>query len=156
MSDLRWADFAQQAADIAALGTQLLHNPHQGEVAILATVDQNNRPAVAPFCPIFSGDGLYLLASASTPKARHLQRNPAYALHALVGSEDIEFQLSGSARRVEAEAERDAVLADVPFPSFEPTDPIYELLISHALAAHWPTPGQQQKQVWSSNSNKVQ
>jgi len=154
MTELRWADFARQAEEIAALGVQLLHNPHQGEVAILATVDRYNRPAVAPFCPIFSGDGLYLLAGASTPKVRHLQHNPAYALHALVGSEDIEFQIAGNARLVENETEREAVLAAVPFPSFDPSDPVFELLVRHALAASWPTPGQQQKQVWPSDSVK--
>lgn len=146
---LHWPEFKAAAPAIAAIGEKLLHNPNSGEVAILATIDTQGRPRVAPFCPIFTEQGMYLLAGARTPKARHLTNRGDYALHALLGADDLEFQTSGTVRPVRANNERAQVIAAVPFPSFEANDPIFELLIDRALTVTWPSSGKKNKKVWS-------
>ena len=134
MSLLRWSEFHRAAPEIAAVGRRLLYRPDRGEVAVLATVDRRGAPRVAPVCPVFTDTGLYVLASTGTPKVGHLRRDPRYALHAQVGADDLEFQIAGRARLVVSAAERADVLDAVPFDSFDPEDPIFELLIGSALA----------------------
>jgi len=147
--ELNWQAFKNAAPQIADVGEQLLRNPNAGEVAIIATVDEQNRPWLAPFCPIFTDTSLYLLAAANTPKTRQLAKNAAYSLHAMVGADDLEFQVAGVARRVDVKDERAVVLAAVPFPSFDPADPIFELTISRALTVTWPEVGKKKKLVWA-------
>ena len=90
--------------------------------------------------PIFCGEGIYLSAGSHTPKVRHLESNGRYALHALVGADDLEFQIAGTVRRVESSVEHDAVVSAISFPSYDASDPIYELLIERALSVTWPEP----------------
>jgi len=147
-----WDEFERDAPAIAQVGRSLLYHPERGEVGILATVDATGRPRVAPVCPIFCAPGIYLSVGAHTPKLKHLDRNGRYALHALLGAEDLEFQISGTARRVDSRVEHDRVVAAIPFPSFDATDPIFELLIDRALAVTWPertTRGH--KQTWQAD-----
>lgn len=146
---LHWPEFKRAAPKIAAVGERLLDKPDTAEVAILATLDSERRPRVAPFCPIFTEKGVYILAASRTPKARHLGMNPAYSLHALLGPDDLEFQVTGAAKPVNTKRERSEVIAAIRFPSFDATDPIYELQISQALAVMWPEPGQQEKLFWA-------
>jgi hypothetical protein len=146
---LHWPEFRSTAPEIATIGEKLLYNPKAGEVAIIATVDHQQKPWVAPFCPIFTEQGMYLLAGAHTPKARHLLVNSAYSLHALLGADDLEFQVAGMARSVTMERERSAVISAVPFPSFDATDPIFELQIARALTVTWPEPGINKRQTWT-------
>ncbi|MEQ8859205.1 MAG: pyridoxamine 5'-phosphate oxidase family protein [Pseudomonadales bacterium] len=135
---ITWSEFETAAPDIARTGRSLLDHPGRGEVAILATVDLQGRPRLSPVCPIFCHSGVYLSVGAHTPKSGHLQRDGRYALHAQVGADDLEFQISGMARLVESKVERDAVVAAIPFPSFDASDPIVELLIDRALVVTWP------------------
>ncbi len=146
---LHWPEFKATAPEIAAIGEGLLNKPERAEVAILATVDSAGRPWVAPFCPIFTEHGVYLLAGAQTPKVRHLNCRQVYALHALLGPDDLEFQISGAVRAVRMNDERAEVIAAIPFPSFNASDPIFELLIDRALTVTWPEPGRKNKQAWS-------
>lgn len=148
MAGARWGAFAAKAPALAASGRALLYHPDRGEVGILATVNRRGRPQVAPVCPIFCGDGVYLSIGAHTPKVHNLRRRGAYALHAQVGADDLEFQIGGVARLVDAGAERDAVLAAIPFPSFDADDPIFELLIDQALGVTWPAPGEPRRVLW--------
>ena len=148
---VHWSAFAAEAPELAGIGRGLLWRPDQGIAAILAT-ERPGGPHVAPVCPIFAAvggrGGLYLLVGADTPKHRHLRRGGRYALHAPVGADDLEFQIGGRAELVELAEMRVAVLDGVPFPSFDPADPIYELLIERALSVSWPQPGLPRKQVW--------
>jgi len=144
-----WAEFEQAAPEIAAVGRALLYRADSGEVGLLATVDANDRPRMAPVCPIFTGTGVFLLVGARTPKCRHLFENGRYALHASVGTEDEEFQIRGHALPVEADPNRSAVIEAIPFPSFDPKDPVFELRIEWGLAVTWPTPGHPLKRSWS-------
>ena len=149
MSLLRWSEFYRAAPDIAAMGRRLLYRPDRGEVAILATVDRRGAPRVAPVCPVFNEAGLYVLASAGTPKVPQLTRDPRYALHAQVGADDLEFQIAGRARLLTSAAERAEVLDAVPFDSFDPEDPIFELLIRSGIAVTWPAPDSPVRLRWA-------
>lgn len=149
MSPLRWPEFRRAAPDIAAVGRRLLYHPDRGEVAILATVDRRGAPRVAPVCPVFTRAGLYVLASAGTPKVIELQRDPRYALHAQVGADDLEFQIAGRSRLLTSAAERAEVLDAVPFDSFDPEDPIFELLIGSGIAVSWPAPDSPVRLRWA-------
>ena len=148
---VRWSEFAAEAPELAEIGLGLLWRPDQGIAAILAT-ESPGGPHVAPVCPIFAQAGgqagLHLLIGADTPKHRHLRRSGRYALHAPVGADDLEFQIGGRAELVESAEMRAAVLDAVPFASFDPADPIYELLIERALGVSWPRAGVARKQVW--------
>lgn len=151
MSLLRWSEFYRAAPDIAAMGRRLLYRPDRGEVAILATVDRRGAPRVAPVCPVFAGTGLYVLASAGTPKIPQLQRDPRFALHAQVDADDLEFQIAGRVRLLDSATERAKVLDAVPFDSFDPDDPIFELLIGSALAVSWPAPDSPARLRWAAS-----
>ena len=147
---MRWHDFERAAPNISRIGKQLLYSPERGEVAILATVDGTGKPHVVPVSPIFCGEGIYLSAGSHTPKVRHLESNGRYALHALVGADDLEFQIAGTVRRLDSTAEHDAVVSAIPFPSYDANDPIYELLIERALSVTWPEPSTRGiKEAWS-------
>ena len=145
-----WESFQAQAPQIAAIGRQLLHNPNQGEVGLLATVTPTGLARIAPVCPIFSSPGIYLLVGRHTPKLKDLNANGHYALHAMVGADDLEFQVSGPALAIVDVETRRRVLADVPFPDCDPEDPIFELHITQAIAVTWPEPGRSSKSVWRS------
>lgn len=148
MPVLSWSNFRLAAPQIAAVGSRLLHRPDRGEAAILATTGRDGAPRVAPVCPVFTEQGMYVLAGAATPKVAQFRHDPCYALHAQVGADDLEFQVSGRVRVVDSTAERSEVLAAVPFESFDPQDPIFELLIGRALTVSWPSPGQPVKLRW--------
>ncbi len=148
---MTWSEVERAAPEIAAVGKRLLFRPDRGEVALLATVDRSGRPRIAPVCPIFAGPGVFLVVATKTPKARHLRHQGGFALHALVGADDEEFQISGRVRPVEQEAERRSVIEAIPFESFDPEDPIFELLIERALAVTWPAPGRSLERSWTAD-----
>ncbi|MEM8769284.1 MAG: hypothetical protein AAGE43_17730, partial [Pseudomonadota bacterium] len=63
--------------------------------------------------------------------------------------DDLEFQIRGSARKVDEPAERRTVLAAIPFPSYNAEDPIFELLIEQALSVCWPEAEEgSQRAIW--------
>ena len=132
-------------------GELLLKHDDHGEVALLATINGAGNPAVSPVCPIFTETAVYLLVGRKTPKYRHLQQNPHYALHAQVGADDLEFQISGESREVHDETERQQVLSAIPFPSFDRTDPVFELQINRALLVTWQS-GEPRKTAWADNA----
>ncbi len=145
---MRWRKFADSEPEMARIGLQMLFNEKGGEVGILATVNKSGQANVSPVCPIFSDEGIYLLVGQGTPKKHHLRGNGSYALHAQVGADDLEFQIRGSVREVVGENERERVIASIPFSTYEESDPIFELLVEHALTVSWPKPGVQDKQVF--------
>ena len=134
---IRWCELKKLEPGIAAVGEKLLYREENGEVAILGTVDKHGRPAMAPVCPIFCADGIYVLIVRTSPKYWHIKNGSRFVIHAMVGADDLEFQVSGAFREVVDEEERQNVLNAIPFPSFDPTDPIVELLFERALATEW-------------------
>jgi hypothetical protein len=118
-----------------------------GEVALLATIDRAGRPAVAPVCPIFANEGLYLLTASATPKVEQLRLGGVYTLHSQVGADDEEFAIAGRAFEV-AEADRADVIKAIRFESFDARDPIFELMFERARAVVWPRPGESERFGW--------
>lgn len=111
-------------------------------IGFLATVSPEGRPHLAPVCPIFCGDELYLSVGAATPKRRDLASGGAYVLHAFLGESDEELQLAGAALEVHDAAERAAVHEAIPFASFQRDDPIFRLGVERCLWCWWENAGQ--------------
>ena len=145
----QWRELAELSPRITEVGESLLRRDDQGEVALLATVNPVGDAAIAPVCPIFTGTGIYLLISAQTPKHQHLKDHGNYALHAQVGADDLEFQISGVAREIMEDELRQVVIEAIPFPDFDRNDPIFELLIKRALTVTW-SAGKPVKSTWRS------
>lgn len=137
-----WAEFEASATGFAEAGRRLLVGADGVAIAFLATVSRAGRLHLAPVCPIFCEGRLYLSAGARTPKRRDLDDQGSYVLHAFLGGSDEEFQLAGRAREVRDEAERAAVHRAIPFPAFQPEDPIFELGIERCLWCWWENAGQ--------------
>jgi hypothetical protein len=136
-----WRELSQRAPELAEAGRRLLVGADGIAIAFLATAGPDG-PRLSPVCPVFSGDGLFLIASAQTPKARDLRERGGYALHAFLGANDEEFQIAGRARELTTAAERERVHRDVRFAAFERGDPIFAFAIERALWVHWERPGE--------------
>jgi hypothetical protein len=99
-----WAEFANQAPELAARGERLINQFDIG-LGFLATVRKDGGPRVHPVCPVTTPDGLYVFVLAHSPKYRDLLRDGRYALHAFppkppaegVTDGDEEFYVTGSA-----------------------------------------------------------
>ncbi len=137
-----WSDFEASAPDLAAAGRRRLVGGDGVAIGFLATVSVSGRPRIAPVCPIFCGDHLYVSAGARTPKVADLRDRHGYALHAFLGENDEEFQIGGTATEVLDEDERAAVHEAIPFAAFERSDPIFRLDVERALWVHWERVGQ--------------
>jgi hypothetical protein len=136
-----WAEFEATASELAAAGRRLLVGADGVAIGFLATASAAGRPHLAPVCPIFCGERLYLSVGAHTPKRRDLADPAGYVLHAFLGKNDEEFQIAGRAREVGDEGERSAVHEAIPFPAFQQDDPIFELGIELCLWCWWENVG---------------
>ena len=74
-----WAEFAQQAPELAAFGKARFQNG----VAYLGTIRSDGGPRVHPVTPII-GDQLFLFMEPTSPKGKDLQRDARYTLHCSV------------------------------------------------------------------------
>ena len=146
MTNVQWQSLRD---DFQTVGEGLLKRQNQGEVAIFATVGADGKPALSPVCPIFSQPGIYVLLSRNTPKLRHLESDQRYSMHAQVGADDLEFQISGRCRFVVGAEERSAVFNNIQYASVDREDVLVELLIERALYVTWQD-GHPTKQRWHS------
>jgi hypothetical protein len=55
----------------------------------------------------------------------------------MVGSDDTEFQIRGNVEEIIGQTARRQVFVDIPFPAWDPDDPVVELLIESALSVTW-------------------
>jgi hypothetical protein len=92
-----WSRFASSTEVLAASGRRLLGGAGGNPIAFLATASPTGNPRLAPVCPIFSGDDLFLSIAQSSPKCSDLRTTGRYTLHAFLGENDEEFQISGGA-----------------------------------------------------------
>ena len=91
-----WAEFAQQAPQIAAFGKSRF----QSGVAYLGTLRADGGPRVHPVTPIID-DQLLLFMEPTSPKGKDLQRDPRFTLHCAVedsGGGGGEFYVRGRGR----------------------------------------------------------
>jgi hypothetical protein len=137
-----WVDLEREAPELAAAGRHLLTGSDGVSIGFLASASIDGRPHLAPVCPIFCGDHLYVSAGARTPKVGDLRSNGAFVLHAFLGENDEEFQLAGTCTEVTDPEERSKVHQAIPFPAFKTDDPIFCLVIERALQVYWERVGQ--------------
>ena len=138
-----WEAFARAQPDLAARGRELLYQRGDGE-AFLTTVAANGTPRIHPLNVGVRDGRLLVFVQAHSAKARDLESNQHYALHAHQDAEHPhEFMVRGQARLVTDPALRAAAAADW-FYTVSEAYPLYELLIEHALlgerasANDWP------------------
>ena len=138
-----WSAFEAAEAEVAEKGRALLYRRGDGE-GLLATVAANGTPRIHPLNAGVKDGRLLLFVQAQSAKARDLEANRHYALHAHMDpSAPHEFMVRGEARLVTDAFVRQAAAADWFFTVSE-TYPLYELLIGHALlgerdsADEWP------------------
>jgi len=152
---VRWTEFAAEVPDFSVAGRRLLVGPDGVAIAFLGTVSARGAPRLAPVCPIFCGDDLYLCVGAHTPKVDDLRARHLYALHAFLGANDEEFQISGQAIEVTENAERGIVHQAIPFKAFRTSDPIFRLGIDRALWVYWERVGEPDtravRKVWNAS-----
>ena len=138
---MRWCEFKTAAPEFAAAGGRLMQQADGPWIAMLASVSATGIARMAPICPIPCDGALYLSAGAPTPKVRDLERRGRYALHAFLGPSDEEWQIWGSAERVDDSAERARVHDTITF-QFDAGDPIFHLDVERCLWGYWVDPGQ--------------
>jgi hypothetical protein len=141
MSD--WATFAAAEPEMAEKGRALIYQRGDGE-GFLATVAASGTPRIHPLNVGVQDGRLLVFVQAHSAKARDLEANPHYALHAHQDPErPHEFQVRGTARLVTDPGVRSAAAANWFF-TVSDAYPLYELLIEHALlgerdsANDWP------------------
>lgn len=117
---------------MAEKGRALLYGRGDGE-GFLVTVAANGMPRLHPLNVGVVDGRLLVFVQAASAKARDLEKNPNYALHAHQDPEHPhEFMVRGHARRLTDVAQR-AVVAGDWFFTVRDDYPLYELLIAHAL-----------------------
>lgn len=136
---MSWSIFEQASPELAESGRRLLGQTIS--IGFISTCSKD-RPRIAPVCPIFSEDDIYICAAEHSPKVSDLRSVKSYSLHAFLGEGDEEFQCSGSAIEVTDSLERASVHAAIPFGSFNKQDPIFRLSVDKALWAYWERVGQ--------------
>ena len=138
-----WEAFARAEPGLAARGRELLYQRGDGQ-AFLTTVAANGTPRIHPLNVGVRDGRLLVFVQAHSAKARDLESNQHYALHAHQDADHPhEFMVRGQARLVTDPALRAAAAADW-FYTVSEAYPLYELLIEHALlgeretASDWP------------------
>jgi Pyridoxamine 5'-phosphate oxidase len=137
-----FASFEAAAPELGAAARRLFVGADGVAIGFLATVSERGRPHLAPVCPIFCGDDLFVVAAAHSPRTADLRTNTAFVLHAFLGQSDEEFQLAGRTLEIQGAEERAAVHAAIPFAAFQRTDPIFRLDVERALWVYWERAGQ--------------
>ena len=138
-----WQTFESADPAMAEKGRALLYQRGDG-AGFLTTVAANGIPRIH-YLNVGVVDGhLYVFVQGHSAKARDLESNRNYALHAnLDAAKPDEFMVRGQALPVTDAAQRAPIAADWFFTVAE-SYPLYELLIEHALlgerdsADDWP------------------
>jgi nitroimidazol reductase NimA-like FMN-containing flavoprotein (pyridoxamine 5'-phosphate oxidase superfamily) len=132
-----WKEFAAAEPALAEIGGSLLFQFKVG-LAFLATVRKDGGPRVHPVCPVLSGDRLYVLVTAQSPKRQDLIRDTRYALQTFPqpkpGSD--EFYVTGTARLIEDDETRAAVLNDAKHMA-DASETVFELAIERVMHTRW-------------------
>lgn len=120
-----WAEFADEAHDLAGLLRTRLHNEEMGSLSYFATVRKDGSARVNPV-KVFENDRrLHLVTGPTTPKYLDLVRDNRFNVHISVAPKVIstgELSVRGCATRVDDEAIRDAAKAHAPFVAPPPPD----------------------------------
>ena len=132
-----WSQFAVSNPELAATGERLIFQFGVG-LAFFANLRKDGAPRLHPLCPVWSGEGLYVLIAPESPKKWDLLRDGRYALQTFPEprKDSDEFYLSGTAYPMDDPAIKDAVLKDAKhFASAE--EALFELLIERVMHTIW-------------------
>ena len=132
-----WREFALAAPDLAEAGRRLLFQ-HKVGLAFLATVRRDGGPRLHPVCPVLSGDRLFVLITAESPKRQDLVRDGRYAVQSFPepkpGSD--EFYVTGRAALVDDAEARPAILRDAKHMA-DASEIVFELLLDRVMHTTW-------------------
>lgn len=143
---MSWRKLEEEAPDLAKSGKRLLQGDGTVAIGFIATCS-SDKPHIAPVCPIFCNSDVYICATEKSPKTKDLRKNEKYTLHAFLGKNDEEFQMSGAAFELTDENEKAKVHNAIPFASFDKSDPIFHLKVERVLWAYWERVGQPDTQA---------
>jgi len=131
-----WASFEAAAPELAAHGRRLLER--NGIVqGLLATVADDAPPRIHPIWLAIVEGRLWAFIATSA-KRRDLDRDGRYALHSLVGPDDLdEFSIRGHATPIADPGLRARIAAAWPFTP-DDTYGLFELGVTSALFGHRP------------------
>ena len=133
-----WAEFAEAAPELAALGSELRAT---FGLAFLATVRKDGSPRVHPVCPFVVRGRLFIATNPQSPKRHDLTRDGRFVLHMLPGENDAEFLIRGRARRV-TDGDTRAAVTNAAGHTVLDIDWIFEYDIQEAMMAYWENVGQ--------------
>jgi Pyridoxamine 5'-phosphate oxidase len=144
---MSWQAFADVAPDLAAFGTERLHD----QVAYLATLKPDGSPRVHPVRPVVTGGHLFVFAEETSPKVRDLARDGRYALHATATSDqpwDLqEFAVEGTVQRLDDPAAWTTAGAGTAFRRDE-RFVLFELGVEMAMSTVYGADGQPRRERW--------
>ncbi|MDQ2673924.1 MAG: pyridoxamine 5'-phosphate oxidase family protein [Chloroflexota bacterium] len=127
-----WNTFASAEPEMAEKGWSLLYQRGDGE-GLFATIAPHGTPRINVLNVGVHDGRLLVFVQGHSAKARDLESNPRYALHAHQDpSQPDEFLVRGRAQLVTDPAVRGAAAASWFF-TVSDDYPLYELLIEHAL-----------------------
>ena len=132
-----WADLEAADPDLAARGRALLEARGHG-TGLLATVRDDAPPRIHPMSVDIVDGHLLTVALGGSAKARDLEADGRYALHAHQDpAKPDEFQVRGRVRVLPPGELRDRAVAQWQF-EVAPEDLVVELQIEHALVGERP------------------
>jgi hypothetical protein len=143
MSDVHWSEFAAAEPRMAEQGHALIYRRGDGE-GLLVTVAGEGLPRVHPINVGVVDGRLVAFIQDKSAKARDLQADGRYALHAVYDpTQPHEFLVRGRAQPITDSAVRDTT-AKAWFFTVSDAYPLYELMVEHvvlgerATANDWP------------------
>lgn len=146
---MSWKTLGEMNPELQQKGLRLLVRDGIA-FAFLSTVGAAGQARISPVSPIFCDDDMYLSIGDHTPKARDLKIRKTYALHALLGTHDEEFQISGKVNLIVSRAERENVHEAIKFPAYNRDDPVFRLDVTRCLWSYWESPAEKpsKRVVW--------
>ncbi len=133
-----WADFAEDAPEIATLGLKQFEKFH---IAYLATVRKDGSPRLHPVSPIIAEGRLFVATNPKSPKRLDQVRDGRYAIHARPGKNDEEFLIRGTSQRVTNDETR-ATVTKAAGHTVHDHDWIFEYEIEEAMMSCYEKAGQ--------------
>jgi hypothetical protein len=138
MSGVRWSEFAAAEPQLAEQGRGLIYRRGDGE-GLLVTVAGDGLPRVHPINVGVVDGRLVAFIQDKSAKARDLESDGRYALHAVYDPEaPHEFLVRGRVLRVTDPATRTSIAQDWFF-TVSDAYPLYELMVEHVVFGERPT-----------------
>jgi hypothetical protein len=147
---MSWQRFADAAPDLAAFGTERLHD----QVAYLATVRRDGAPRLHAVRPIVTAERIFVFMEPTSPKGRDLETDGRYVLHCTATGDqpwDLrEFWVEGTASRVTDPQTRSTANAGSSFPRDDHFI-LFDLQVKRAGSTVYGSDGRPQHRRWQAS-----